>query len=266
MSNAIGKILILVNLTFSVVLLAWAVYLFARPVDWGWQEPGKVWGKSPEGKKEPNERIASKVDERLAAYAKLREIRGPAVAAATAAEGRLAEVEGRFGWNHIYYEGRLNELLWGKGTKGKDGKEALEIYETAYNKDGTPVLQGGFAGVPKHDRLVPDATMPYVAYLAERDAKSKEVVDVLVEISKGLARHGELTTRLIGKDGKPGYYALREHEAQEQRKYAEELDHLRPVWVSELYNAQLMRGRRGLLEMRVIELGGDPSRVRLSVK
>jgi hypothetical protein len=265
MNNAIGKLLILINLIGSVVLLSWASVLFLRPVDWGWEEPGKVWGKSPEGKKEPNERIASKIDERLAGYAKLREVRRMAVAGVAPAEARLSELEGKFGHNHLVYEAELERLLWGEGKKD----EKISIVEIAYNKeDGTPVLQNPVWGVPDLTKgtLVADVNKPYVAYLAERDAKAKEILAALERVKKIQLKHGQLTLGLIGKDGKPGLYALRERESEDQRRLEEELEHLRPVWVTHLYNAQLLRGRRERLEKQVIELGGDPSSVRLSLK
>src|SRR5262249_9003769 len=101
--NVLGKALVLINFALSVVLLAWAVALFLRPVDWGWKEARKVWLDPAEGKSAPNERQASLIDERVAAYGKLREFRKDGVARARQAAARLAPVEGQFGFNRLVY-------------------------------------------------------------------------------------------------------------------------------------------------------------------
>src|SRR5439155_15535155 len=67
--NSVGKALVLINLVLSIVLMTWALILIVQPVDYAWKEPRKVWVTSPpEGKKERSERIASRIDERVAGH------------------------------------------------------------------------------------------------------------------------------------------------------------------------------------------------------
>lgn len=261
--NYLGKSLVLINLALAVVFMTWALVLFVQPVDWGWKEPRKVWGNPPDGKKEPNERVASKIDERAAAYKILREVRAAAVASAKVAEDRLRQYEGQFGKNRVFYN---NELARLEG-KPEGAPEKIVVNEVKYNKDGKPALVQGkeWAG-PVLDQLVPDVTKSYQAYLLDLSARAEQMKNVTARITKVQGEQKQLTERLNGvhKGGKvvePGYYDLLEDEALAQTKLKEELEYLQPLWVMELYNAQLLRGRRRGLEKRMVELGGDPSSV-----
>jgi hypothetical protein len=257
--NFLGKFLVLINLALALVLLAWAVLLFTQPVDLGWKEPRKAWGGSPEGKKEPNEVIAARIDERAAGYKILREVRAAAVANAKLAEDRLRPYEGQFGANRVYYNRQLQHLESGQGQ--------IQVAEVKYNKDGTPALfQGKEWAPPVLDRLVPEVTKSYKTYLDELFATAEKMKNVAAQIAKVQGEQKKLTERLNGvhKDGKvvePGYYDLLEDEAVAQQKLKAEIEYLQPLWVVELYNAQLLRGRRQGLEKRMRELGGDPSSV-----
>jgi hypothetical protein len=258
--NFLGKFLVLINLALALVLLAWALVLFLQPVDLGWKEPRKAWsGTSADGKKEPNELIASRIDERAAGYKILREDRAAAVANAKVAEDHLKQYEGKFGANRVYYNREFARL---EGAPGQ-----IQVAEVKYNKDGTPALIGGKEwSAPVLDQLVPEATKSYKTYLDELFATAEKMKHVAAQIAKVQGEQKKLTERLNGvhKDGKvvePGYYDLLENEAVAQQKLKAEIEYLQPLWVVELYNAQLLRGRRQGLEKRLKELGGDPSSV-----
>jgi hypothetical protein len=262
--NNFGKALVLVNLVLSLMLLAWALLLLIRPVDYAWKEPRKMWGPGAEGKKEPNELIASQIDERVAGYEKLREARKAAFKWAQQAEKKLAQVSGGFGYNHLTYLLEA-ERLW-------DAPGSIPIKEIRYNKDGTLAVRnvpGRWWELPVWDQPVPGVDKSYTKYLLDLWKKAKEIEAVNKTIAKLHDQQKQVTLRLNGergKDGKivePGYYDLLEAEADASRKLKEELEYLQPLWVMELYNASLLRDRRKGLEKRIVELGGDPSQIQL---
>jgi hypothetical protein len=264
MTNQVGKALVLVTLVLSVVLMTWALILVVQPVDYGWKEPRKVWATSPEGKKEPNERIAAKIDERVAGYEKLREARANAVAWARKAAENLAKANGGFGYNHLHYQREAERLWQAPGT--------IPFAEIKYNKDGTLALKrtpGKEWDMPIWDQPVPGVDKSYMQYLLDLWKKAKEIEAVSKRIAKGHELQEKLTVRLNGvrgKDGKvvePGYYDLLELEAEKKKKLREQVEYEQPLWVVELFNAQYLRERRQRLEKRLIELGEDPSRIQL---
>ncbi len=258
--NRIGKGLVLVNLAISLVVLTWAVVLFLRPSDWGYKEARTVWSAAPEGKKEANERVASKIDERVAAYKELRDIRRLALARVGPAEKILAELEGKFGPNHLYYAGVMYDLA--------NSKKPLTVAGIKYNNDGRIATQGDkIWSVPLMGQPLPGVNKSYAAYLDELAAKGRAMTKASEALADILGKQEKLTVQLNGvrdKEGKvvePGLYDLLEEQTQVQTKLKGEMDYLQPLWVYELYNAQLLRKRRQGLEKRLAELGEDPSRV-----
>jgi hypothetical protein len=258
--NRLGKALVLVNLTISLIVLTWALILFVRPVDWGWKEARRLWSAAPEGKKEANERVPSKIDERVAAYKELRGVRGSVLARVPAAEKRVDELTGHFGYNHLKYAEEMDRLA-------RD-KKPIVIKGVTYNKDGSIATQANkIYGLPLLSEAVPGVDKSYASYLDELDARGKAMKKVAEALADILGKQEKLTAQLNGvrdKGGKvvePGLYDLLEEQAQEQARLKAELDYLQPLWVYELYNAQLLRARRRGLEKRLIELGEDPSRV-----
>jgi hypothetical protein len=256
--NHLGKGLVLVNLAISIVLLTWALILFVQPVDWGWKEARKAWGAgAPEGK---NERIAAKIDERTAAYTQMRNVRGMVVARVQPAEAALAQTEGHFGYNHLFYRWEMKRLAEEKGP--------VKVAAVQYNKDGSVATEGNKPwGRPAQGPAVNGIEKSYAAYLEDLKAKDKELKTKSKALAGVLDKQEKLTVQLNGvhdKDGKvvePGLYDLLEEQAQLQSKLKAEREHQQPLWVYELYSAQLLRSRRLGLEKRLRELGEDPSRV-----
>ncbi len=256
--NSLGKGLVLVNLAFSVIFLTWALLLILNPVDWGWKEARKAYGGEPKG---GNERIAARIDERIASYGRFALAKYDALARAKEAQAALVRVQPALGANHLFYNEKLDLL---EKPLAKEAK-SIDIKEVQYNKDGRVALEKNWPwgkpvlGVPvKADR-------PYPTYLSELEAKAKEVQDLTAEIDRLTDDKKTYTIKLNGTradDGKmveSGYYQLQELETELQRKLRDELAYLQPVWVENLRNADLFRNRRADLEKRLRELGVEPS-------
>jgi hypothetical protein len=111
------------------------------------------------------------------------------------------------------------------------------------------------------------ADKSHVAYLVDLDALVKQTRELAEKTEKVTEKKEKLTVQLNGvrdKDGKvlrKGIYHLLDVETEYQNKLKEELDYLRPLWVRELYNADLLRQRRDGLVRRLKELGEQPSEI-----
>jgi hypothetical protein len=295
--NNLGKTLVVVNLALSLLGLGWAVAVVTSPVDWGKKEAGRVWTNPAEGK---NERRAARIDERLALKVLLADERLRALARVKQAEEAVRKAEAHFGYNHLAYVYELARLEAGQGdakdprtaylvaagvlSKDAAAKGQFVVREVKFLPDGSAaVIPNAAHGLPVFERIVTALEKPYAAYLKDYydlvgevklNAKG-EVEEVIkpgilgrlhAENAQWLAKKEQLTEWLNGKRAgdkviKPGLYDLQEQEAEIQRRLREELTYLQPLWVRELYNAQLLRSRRMGLEKRLRELGVSPESV-----
>lgn len=294
--NNLGKTLVVVNLLLSVLGLGWAVAVVTSPVDWGKKEAARAWANPGEGK---NERLAAKIDERLALRVRLSEDRQRALARVKLAEEAVRKAEAHFGYNHLAYVYELARLEAGQGaakdprtaylvaagvlSKEAAGKGEFVVREIKFLPDGSAAVNPNAAhGLPVFEKIVPGLEKPYAAYLkdyydlvGEAKLNDKGEIEIIKpgligQLHKDnagwLAKKEKLTEWLNGvrvgdKVIKPGLYDLQEQEAEIQRRLREELTYLQPMWVRELYNAQLLRSRRMGLEKRLRELGVSPESV-----
>jgi hypothetical protein len=292
--NKLGKTLVLVNLVFSVLLLSWAVALFFQPVDWGWQEPRKVYGAGGETK--DNERLASRIDERLAAYPRYVEAAQLALASLKPAQEALDETQKHLGFNRRLHRAELARLerpglpadqVALAAMLSPDVKQPAKfepVRAVKYSPNGLLALAGDRPwGWPILDKVV-EVEVFTAAGKPQKLKIDRPFSEYLTDLGKTIQAVEDVSLRLTGKDGlleklqkqtvwlngrhddkgqliEPGVYQLLDMETAHQRKLREELDHLQPLWVRELYNAQLLRARRESLEQRLRELGVNPSEV-----
>src|SRR5262249_4134192 len=197
-----------------------------QPVDWGWKEARKAYAGET---KKDNERVAARIDLRVAAYGKLAEAKFAALGRDKQAQATRAEAEQFFGYNHRLYQQVLTAL------ETTPRKEKFAAYQVKFNKDGrvalkpnklwgTPVLEPLAA---KEKEPVPDRS--YAVYLADLDQKAEEIRAATARVDKLVGDAAKQTLLLNGvraDDGKevsPGYYQLLDREAELQRKLRDEL-------------------------------------------
>jgi hypothetical protein len=261
--NHLGKGLVLATLALSVMLLVWAVGLFASPVDLGMKEPRRAWRDAAEPKgDQPNERLASQIDQRAAALRRQVEGRAQAEKRLPPAQKRLKAAEGKFAYNHQVYRNVMYYLAQSKDPK-------VEIKEVVYDKDGRLVLvpdaPWGFPAFS--EKPLKGVTRSHAAYLAEVNDVQAQMDQAIKSSLEQLESLKKITVQLTGvRDEKgmvqtPGFYDLLEEEAKAQKALREEMQYLEPLWFQELSNAQLLRARREGLEKRLRELGEDPYKV-----
>jgi hypothetical protein len=288
MMNLIGKSLALVHVGLSFCLMGLAAVMYLTGYDLGWKEPQRYYNDPP-GKKDENLLTPSELDKAEAAMRKLANIREEELFQLGTAQVKLATVEPWLGKNHVRGIDVLAKLE-GLDALGKSdiGKGTFEIDDLVFDpknalvveEDG-PEVNGVKLGFPKMEQpLVKRGFVinkSYLAYLFELRSDSddpekrgleEKISDEQGSLKKILTAEEAISRRLIGemapdgtplrnKDGSiklPGWHYLIELEIAQQKELKKEIEYLRPLWLKELVDAQLVVARRDLLLQRLHEL------------
>lgn len=244
--NNIGKGLVLVYTSATIVALAWAIGVYFQVADWGWKEP----------RKEVDTRVSSEFDKRVVAVNQANSASELVDSAAKSAQKNLREAENSFGANHLFYNQELKALqdrsgeLDIKGVTFKDGK--IELEGKANSK---PVLSEKIAGINKS----------YKSYEAELKTLQSKIDQENKDIHEWTDKLKEITFDLTGKDDtgkkvKTGLYDLMNAEKDAQDNALTEREYLRPHWARALEEAELFRARDVRMQQRLDELTKDKSK------
>lgn len=229
--NHIGKFLVLLHTTASLLALGGAAAIFLQFTDWGWKDP----------RKDLEFRVASEYDKRAAAAKEALVGRDMILPKALPTQAALREAQHRLGDNHLVYVDDLKKLREGAGDpdakefKTKDGK-------TEIDSKGRPT------GKPVMADKVPGISKSFKDYLDEYQSKMDEVDKLAKEVTVETERVQSITFRLTGRDdtGKPakiGLYDLLNEEKEAQDRATDEMDYLRPKWATSVGHAELHRSR-----------------------
>ena len=251
--NFIGKTFVLINFALSFVFLGWALLIFTNQVDWGWKDP----------RKDLDLRVPSEIDKRTAALKEALRTRDRLLADLKTHRDLYDLYNPRLYLNHLWYNGELKRLQSEPGE--------IEVLEVKMEKNalatldpkelGRPVLENKVTYTDPMKKAV-EVTKSYDTYYAEWQALQVEVDKVTVNINKLVEDQRKLTVLLNGKKDdtdkdkvlEPGLYNLLEAEGATQQRLKAETTYLRPLWVRELVDAQLLVERRRLLQARLAEL------------
>jgi hypothetical protein len=281
--NYLGKTLVLLNLLLAVFFVTWATGIYMHKVDWGWKDPRKYLD---------TDRVPSEIDKRVALlqealsdrdraldeesaknrkpedYYKALQTNQTNAGGVAAAANDLAFYQYLLWRNHLWYNDQL-ALLQSSPDKIdvrriKDNKGVIDISSDEKSL-GQPVF-GAKVTYTDVDELkgnkVKDVNKSYDRYRGDlKDVL--DAIDTSVAATKSwIQKQQELTSRLngtqdeAGKTVKVGLYRLLDHEFELQQQLRKEMVYLRPLWVRELVDAQLLLERyQGLLE-RKMELKG----------
>jgi hypothetical protein len=259
--NYVGKALVLVNLGLSVLFLVIAAALFLRGVDWGRKEPRT----SPTGELVPPE-----IDKRTAL---IKEV-GPAVlraqAAAAQEQKRLAATRAVLVANHEWYEQQLRAVAEAPSPVRQIPGADPGLFYLKYDKDrlvtdpGTerPELDPARpVSFTDPDKKVMRLDKSIAGYRGDLRTARGQIEEALADTRKWLKKQEEVTVRLDGtKDEasgaviRPGLELLLRHEHDVQQDIKGEIVYLRPLWVRELVDAQLLLDRQEGLRARLAEL------------
>jgi hypothetical protein len=247
--NYLGKGLVLVNMLLSVSFLSWAGAIYMQKMDWGWKDPRKYL----------DERVPSEIDKRTALLKEAVRGRDRATAAVAAAQKDLARHEHLLPRNHLWYNAELARLE----LSPEKGIEILEVKfdkgRVAQDKLKRPVLEKKVTFTDA-DKKTTDVDKSFESYRADLKKVQEDIETVTASIKGWIEKQKDLTIRLNGeKDEKGkvvklGLYDLMEEETKAQDQLQKEMAYVRPLWVRELVDAQLLVERRQGLEARLAEL------------
>jgi hypothetical protein len=275
MINNVGKALVLLLLLLSSFFAVWAGAIYTQRVDWGWKDPRKEFD---------GDRIPSEIDKRTALINELLPIRDQEDQALDGAKkgpasliGMVVTEEMILAENHGWYDKMLASL---ESAPGK-----VDILQIKYDKNGVvldnmarPVLEKP-ATFTDADKKITPLDKSYVGYRADLKKTLGDMDTVTKGIEKWINDQKGLTIKLngtkdeAGKEVDPGLYDLLTRETAIQEELKKETAYLRPLWVRELVDAQLLLQRQEGLRARLAELkragarhvgNGPPQGVRLS--
>jgi hypothetical protein len=248
--NYFGKALVLVNLLLSGFGLAWAVAVYTDRTDWGWKDPRQHLG---------TDRVASEIDKRTALIKDVLPVVAAADKGVDAYQKALTSHQVVLAANHQWYNAALKQL--------EDAAGKIDVLEIKVGKQGVevdpqtlrPVLDKKvtFTDADKKTTEVDRSTASYRAELQEDQGKAEKVQAAIrqwVEKQKDLTLRLDGTRDEAGKVIRPGLYTLLNHENEVQESLKKEMAYLRPRWVQELVDAQLLLERQDSLRARLAEL------------
>jgi hypothetical protein len=234
MLNSIGKGLVLVHTTFSLMLLGWALVTYLKFTDLGWKEPNKVWET-----KDTGFRIASELDKRTAALYELYRARERSLPAIKPALDQLVETMDRFPKNHLFY---VDELKKVESSPDPIQAKAIKSDKSGLNLDtpgkaiGKPILETPIAGIDKSLKKYQEdlkKLQDEILKLTEDDKDKMKEGD----IPKLVKSIDEITIQLYGtkdKDGNTeviGLLEILEKERIQQDKVQAEKEYITPIYV-----------------------------------
>jgi hypothetical protein len=243
MINTIGKTLVLIHVTLSLLALTWAGAILLQFVDWGWQKP----------RLDVSERVASELDKRIAAVEEAKKARDRVLPALKRSQDALFAAQDRYAVNHLFYRDELNRL--------EKNPNALVVKEVKFT-EGVAVPEPARIGTPVLDQVVPGIDKSLVKYLEDL-RKIRKDIDALVADHRNWTDQSKLITlQLNGMDEKGnkvkvGLYDLLENEAQTQARIRFEKDYIQPQWADSLEQAQQFSDRRAQLEENLKRLEKD---------
>jgi hypothetical protein len=247
--NYVGKTLVFLNLLLGVFFLSWAGAIYLNKIDWGSKDPRKYLD---------SERIPSEFDKRAVLLQEALKDRKRADDAVAAVHTQLARWQVQMPVNHRFYNEELARL---ESSEQPIDLQRVKIVKgvVAVDKDLRPILEGKVTFTDAANKTM-DVNKSYVSYRVDL-RKVLDDIDTTTAATKGLLEKQEdLTKRLngtqdeAGKTIRPGLYKLLEHEFHTQQDLKSEMGYLRPLWVRELVDAQLLLERRQGLEARMKEL------------
>lgn len=249
MMNFLGKTLVLVTLLFSVSFLAWSLAVWSNRVDWGWKDPRKHLEA---------ERVPSEIDKRAAIFKQLIQVKAAVTRQVETTRQSLTFYEALLPYNHLIYAQELARLESAPGPitvqeieVGKDGVVLDDYLRPRYGKKLT---------FTDADKKSIEISKSYASYRADLQKVQGDIDEVTAGIQKWVASQKDLTFKLNGtaengnKTARPGLYRLLDQESQTQDRLRQEMIYVRPLWVRELVDAQLLLERQQSLRRRLAEL------------
>jgi hypothetical protein len=285
--NFIGKALVFLNLLLAVFFMTWAAGIYLNRVDWGWKDPRKHLD-SDRIPSEIDKRVAllqqalsdrdralseryqglekEKADQqKVEDYKKAMQTGQMLPGGVLDAANDLALYQAVLWDNHRQYNEQLRQLESSTAPKIDIRQVKIDKGVIALNPEklGQPVFgdKVTFTDVnaPKGSQ-VKDLNKSYESYRGDLKKVQDDIDTTVASTKSWVEKQQTLTQRLngtkdeAGKTVKVGLYQLLDHEFEVQQQLRKEMTYLRPLWVRELVDAQLLLERRQGLQERLKEL------------
>jgi hypothetical protein len=260
MMNYVGKTLVYVNLLLSVFLLAWATAIYFQKVDWGWKEPRKELG----------ERVPSEFDKRAALLQDALRMKAQVVGSPAeekrpatgifAQEQMVAYLQVRLPRNHLDYE-QILAAVQSSPKQIAPAIQRLKIDKGVVAVDPStlqPIFAGNVTFTDENKRTT-NVDQSYDTYRVQQRQVGSQIKTVSDAIAKLIEDQAKVTVKLDGskgegKESRPGLFDLLEQEHKLQWQVKGEIGYVRPRWVRELVDSQLLLERHDSLQSRLEEL------------
>lgn len=228
----IGKVLVFVNLGFSLMMAAWAVSLYANRIDWSSNAAGELKART--------DKITQANGALALAQGRWRD-----------AAADLARLDERRATNLKYYAAELDHLR----TKATDRDPGRRVRVA----EGVIVLVEPRLSLsaPAMDKAVERGGAPLqsLKYYAEQyDVLQKDIADQTKRFKDLVLRDQELTAELVGPRGDAGLRTRLRGESVKRVNLVKEFDDLRPVLGNTLVESDLLLKRQRQLQYRIAEL------------
>ena len=234
-----GKILVLLNVTLSLLMAAWAVGVYTQHLHW-------TIDKSVQ----ESEFELNQLRERLAPAGKgftLYDELGATEARWKAAAPVFQTMEPLWAKNQTWYQEQLAELKTSRGPVKMPSYSAGQLEFDPNN-----------FGLPKMVDATDKAGNPLTgmeAYAKDYADKQVAIKAVMDDVSKLIADDERLTKEIGGPDG---LRARLDREADKKKGVLAEEEYLKPLLVNSLVEGELLQKRQADLEARVKELRARP--------
>src|SRR5262245_29744838 len=235
--NNIGKALVLLHLSLSVVALTWAAGLYFSFVDYGWVEP----------RMEVDKRVASEFDKRTVVHKQAQTTVDKAMTELTRRVDDVHKARVAFAGNQLLYQGILDSL------KGAD-KDVKVSFKKLIWKGGRLALAAKYPySPPLLTEVLEGIDNSYLGYRNELATIRKDTIAELILDGELTEKHANITMLLNGKKVgddvvEPGLHYLLEEEKRAQDLAKAELDYLEKIWAPTLQEAEVFVTRRLRLE------------------
>jgi hypothetical protein len=242
-----GKILVLLNLTLSLMLAAWAFNVYANSIDWSDKKDKGI----PVGMFAIH---GARLEEAWKGVV-------PAQSSWQRQRGRLGNVQMRLLQERAWYDQELRHIYVGKSKDKPIGQVAI----AAKDDDNTGIKRGQILlddqGFPKMEPILDLAGKPLqlkslAEYNQDQDKLLNELAEVMRTHEKQIDEANRLTDLIIGDKDK-GLRGLQQRINDEKDKDAEVLAErklVEPLLINTVVEAQLINKRHQQLEKRIEEL------------
>jgi hypothetical protein len=234
-----GKILVLLNVTLSLLMAAWAIGVYTNHLHWGID---KSVQQSEFEVNELRDRLAS------GKGASLYDNLGTAEARWKTASPVFQTMEPLWAKNQKWYQEHLAELQTSAKPVKTPSYKAGQL-EFDPNNFGLPLM------VEATDKGGKPFTSGLAPYKKDYDDKQAAIKVAMDDLKNLIAEDKDLTVEIGGKNG---LRAKIEREADKKQRVLAELDYLKPLLVNSLVEGELLLKRQADLEARVKQLRATP--------